>query len=92
MLILYLKTAHHFVSISPKSKSNHKPTEQNALANRAFTCLPILLCVLLGEGGVGCHYWWDLVSPCYRKRPCKPNYGIPLVSPYIQTFSSTITT
>ena len=58
MLILYLKTAHHFVSISPKSKSNHELTEQNALANRAFTCLLILLCVRLwgretGRGGGG---------------------------------------
>ena len=45
MLFLYPKTAHHFVSVSLKSKSNHELTEQNALANRALTCLPILLCV-----------------------------------------------
>ena len=47
VLSLYLKTAHHFVSISLKSKRNHELTEQNALANRALTCLPILLCVRL---------------------------------------------
>ena len=59
VLSLYLKTAHHFVSISLKSKRNHELTEQNALANRALTCLPILLCVRLwgwrrdgGGGGV----------------------------------------
>ena len=47
MLILYLKTAYHFVSISLKSKSNPELTEQNALAYRALTCLPILLCARL---------------------------------------------
>ena len=64
MLILYLKTAHHFVSISLKSKSNPELTEQNALANRALTCLPILLCVRLwGETrGWGVMTLWSGLS------------------------------
>ena len=77
MLFLYPKTAHHFVSFSVKSKSNHELTEQNALANRALTCLPILLCVRLW-GRRGGHYGWDLLSPFYSKRLCNLTMAFPL--------------
>ena len=93
VVIHYLKTAHHFVSISLKSKSNHELTEHNALANRSQFDLSSysLMCAPVG-GDEGGHYGWDLVRPCYRKRLCKPYYDIPLVSSYIQTFLSTINT